>query len=195
MNEGIRNELTAYIGSPDQTADVIETLTAMLNRHGEAYILVDTADTVISPELIRGLFDAILTRITPMVIPVLSLKEYGGIHMILIRAEGKDRPYCADGRYMLRSGSTNMRIDPSELEVYFPMQKKTVSTPEKAPLSLSQTKVFNAIKDDPQILTRDIAEVADLKISRVNQVIRELKDAGRISRVGSNKSGYWQVNE
>jgi ATP-dependent DNA helicase RecG len=60
-------------------------------------------------------------------------------------------------------------------------------------LSSSQKKILKAIANQPTILTNELVNVCDLKISRINQVIRELKALGRLKRVGSKKDGYWKV--
>ena len=62
-------------------------------------------------------------------------------------------------------------------------------------LNESQKKVLMAIKTDPRILTNELTKVTDLKISRVNQIIKELKELGKLERIGSNKNGYWKVNQ
>ena len=62
-------------------------------------------------------------------------------------------------------------------------------------LSESEKKVFLAIKAQPYILTDEIGQMTNLGISRVNQIIRELKDDGKIRRVGSKKTGHWEVIE
>ena len=67
--------------------------------------------------------------------------------------------------------------------------------PDYSMLSDSQRKVLLAIKTDPRILTNELTKVTDLKISRVNQIIKELKELGKLERIGSNKSGHWKVKE
>ncbi len=59
-------------------------------------------------------------------------------------------------------------------------------------LTLSQRKLLAAIRTQPSIKTNELTKVTGLKIARVNQVIRELKDLGWLERVGSKKSGYWK---
>ena len=61
-------------------------------------------------------------------------------------------------------------------------------------LTPSQKKVLAAIKTQPTIKTNELTAVTGLKIARVNQIIRELKDINRLERIGSNKTGYWKVN-
>jgi ATP-dependent DNA helicase RecG len=62
-------------------------------------------------------------------------------------------------------------------------------------LSSSQKKVLMAIGNRPTILTNELVSVCGIKIARVNQVIKELKDLGRLERIGSKKDGYWKVTD
>lgn len=74
----------------------------------------------------------------------------------------------------------------------FPFEIKKVTTSYDG-LSSSQKKVLMAISNQPTILTNELVKVCELKISRINQVIKELKDLDRLERVGSKKDGYWKV--
>lgn len=53
----------------------------------------------------------------------------------------------------------------------------------------------NLIKENPKIPLDELA--LKFKISRrtVTRRIKQLQDEGIISRIGSDKSGFWQVNE
>lgn len=74
----------------------------------------------------------------------------------------------------------------------FPFEMQKITTSYDG-LSSSQKKILMAISNQPTILTNELVKVCELKISRVNQIIRELKDLGRLERVGSKKDGYWKV--
>lgn len=60
-------------------------------------------------------------------------------------------------------------------------------------LSPTQIKVLNAIKDKPSITISELSKVTNLGTSRITSVLKELKELNKITRVGSNKNGYWQV--
>ena len=60
-------------------------------------------------------------------------------------------------------------------------------------LNSSQIKVFNAIKNDSSITTKELVKVVGLQTSRISTLLKELKELGKIERVGSNKNGYWKV--
>ena len=68
----------------------------------------------------------------------------------------------------------------------FVSAKKTAFTP-------SQKKVYQAISNDPHILTNALAVQVGLGVSRINVILKELKEMGAITRIGSKKSGYCKV--
>ena len=74
----------------------------------------------------------------------------------------------------------------------FPFNIKTGET-DYSSLNSSQIKVINAIRNEPTITTNGLVKVVGLKSSRIATLLRELKELGRIERVGSNKNGYWKV--
>lgn len=61
-------------------------------------------------------------------------------------------------------------------------------------LTLSQKAVMEIIRDNPMYKKEQMAKALKLSTSRISQIIKELKEANKIKRVGSNKSGYWKVN-
>ncbi len=62
-------------------------------------------------------------------------------------------------------------------------------------LSSSQEKVLKAISTKPSITTAELCKVVGLGTSRISVIVKELKQLQRIKRIGSNKSGYWEIIE
>lgn len=62
-------------------------------------------------------------------------------------------------------------------------------------LNPSQINVLKAISTKPSIKTQELCEVTGLGTSRISQIIKELKELNRIKRIGSNKTGYWEIKE
>lgn len=60
-------------------------------------------------------------------------------------------------------------------------------------LSSSQKKVLDAIDSSPSCSIKELSLLTEYSTSRVAQVIKELKDEGRLERKGSRKSGYWKI--
>ncbi len=53
--------------------------------------------------------------------------------------------------------------------------------------------VFSLIKQNNYIKAREIAERLNLSLSSVRRQTKELKNSGKIARVGSDKNGHWKV--
>jgi predicted HTH transcriptional regulator len=50
------------------------------------------------------------------------------------------------------------------------------------------------IKDNPQITRKQIADALNKDLRTIGRSIAKLQEAGKLKRVGSNKTGYWQIN-
>ena len=55
--------------------------------------------------------------------------------------------------------------------------------------------VLNSIVREPHITAVELAGKSGLGIATVKRHIKKLKDAGKIERVGSDKTGHWKVKE
>lgn len=60
-------------------------------------------------------------------------------------------------------------------------------------LSKSHKKVLQSIINQPSITVNEICKVVNLKTTRVNVIIKELRNQGLLKRIGSNKNGYWEI--
>ena len=69
----------------------------------------------------------------------------------------------------------------------------TMASASNVNLSLQEQNILKAIKNHPTYSVKQIAELVNLGTTRVNQIIRILKENKLIERVGSNKSGYWKI--
>lgn len=59
----------------------------------------------------------------------------------------------------------------------------------------SDHKIYALMLDDSKITIKDICKKIKMSESGVKKVIKKLKDEKRIVRIGSLKSGHWQVVE
>ncbi|MDN4165651.1 HTH domain-containing protein [Cytophagales bacterium LB-30] len=55
--------------------------------------------------------------------------------------------------------------------------------------------VFLLIRQDNKITAMQISERLKISLSTVRRKIKELRDTGKIQRVGSDKTGYWRITE
>lgn len=55
--------------------------------------------------------------------------------------------------------------------------------------------VFLLIKQDNKITANEISERLKISLSTVKRKIKELRDNGKLERIGSDKTGRWKVIE
>ncbi len=61
--------------------------------------------------------------------------------------------------------------------------------------SASHTKILSILNENPTLNLAQLCKAAGLGRTRIVKILSDLKDAGRIERVGSSRSGYWKVNK
>ncbi|MCD8373210.1 MAG: putative DNA binding domain-containing protein [Clostridia bacterium] len=76
-------------------------------------------------------------------------------------------------------------------------QEVHCKVPDKVPckITMAQQKVLNLIIQTPNITRQEISERLSISIRMVAKHIKALKDKGIIRRIGSDKTGYWEVSE
>lgn len=55
--------------------------------------------------------------------------------------------------------------------------------------------ILSIIRENPRIRQAEIADATGMSLSKVKRLIAELRDDGRISRDGNNRSGSWMVRD
>lgn len=53
--------------------------------------------------------------------------------------------------------------------------------------------VLSMIRKDPEIRQMEIVGATGMSLSKVKRIIADLRDSGRMTRVGSNRNGRWVV--
>jgi len=71
----------------------------------------------------------------------------------------------------------------------------TVNDTVKPQIDTVNDTVFSLIKQDNKITAKEIGERLKMSLSTVRRKIKELKDNGKIERIGSDKTGYWKIIE
>lgn len=77
--------------------------------------------------------------------------------------------------------------------------KKLMERIEETKIILSAKKpsssesVYAALKNNPRQTKDDVARLTGLSRSTVTRTYRELEKLGKIKRIGSNKTGYWEI--
>jgi predicted HTH transcriptional regulator len=67
--------------------------------------------------------------------------------------------------------------------------------PIKAPLSALQVQLLDFIQSNPAVSYDELAEMTQKDRTTIMRNIGKLKDAGILRRVGSKKTGHWEVTE
>jgi predicted HTH transcriptional regulator len=149
MNFGKESEYVEFKVSTSQTSRALEALSAMLNKHGKGKVyfgINDNGEVVgqkIGNKTIKDLSEAITTRIKPSVIPTIKFENIEDKCIISVEVEGSNKPYSADGNYLIRSGCENKKIEPEILkELIFTNSSELITNIE----SFNQELTFNQLK-------------------------------------------------
>lgn len=149
MNFGKESEYIEFKISTSQTSRALEALAAMLNKHGKGkvYFGINDDGEVIGQKIgnktIKDLSEAITSRIKPSVIPTIKFENVDCKCIISVEVEGDNKPYSADGNYLIRSGSENKKIEPELLkELLFTNSSELITNIE----SFNQELTFNQLK-------------------------------------------------
>ena len=62
-------------------------------------------------------------------------------------------------------------------------------------LSKKETEILTLLSEDPAYTYQNLADKLNIGRKAVFGRIKNLKEKGIIERIGSDKNGYWQINE
>ncbi|MCM8595741.1 ATP-binding protein [Accumulibacter sp.] len=65
-------------------------------------------------------------------------------------------------------------------------------TPEKTPRT-TQAAILELLRDGPHLTVAELARRLDRSESAINRAIRQLRESGRLQRIGPDKGGHWRV--
>lgn len=71
----------------------------------------------------------------------------------------------------------------------------TVNDTVKPEVDTVNDTVFNLIKQNNKIIAAQISEALNISLSTAKRKIKELREQKMIERIGSDKAGYWKINE
>jgi predicted HTH transcriptional regulator len=55
--------------------------------------------------------------------------------------------------------------------------------------------VFSLIRQDSKITAKEISEHLKISLSTVRRKVKDLRDNGKLQRIGSDKTGHWKIIE
>ena len=59
----------------------------------------------------------------------------------------------------------------------------------------NEIKIIDEIKNNPKVTAEKLSEILKINVRNIKKNIAKLKERNKIERIGSNKTGYWRVNE
>ena len=143
------NESVEFKESLGQLNRGLESLTAMLNKHGSGTVLFGVKDdgvvvgVNIGNKTLKDIRDAITSRIKPTIIPTITEEENDSKIVIRVEVSGYNKPYSADGKYLIRSGNENKKIEPEIMrQLLFSNSSELITNIE----SFDQELTFNQLK-------------------------------------------------
>jgi predicted HTH transcriptional regulator len=71
----------------------------------------------------------------------------------------------------------------------------TLNDTVKPKIDTVNDTVFSFIEHDNKITAKEIGERLKISLSTVRRKIKEIRDNGKIERIGSDKTGYWKIIE
>jgi fido (protein-threonine AMPylation protein)/biotin operon repressor len=88
--------------------------------------------------------------------------------------------FLLKGNYSLRNREMHILAD-------------TANDTVKQHIDTVNDTVFSLMKQDKHLTAKEMSERLGISLSTVRRKIKELRDTGKIERIGSDKSGYWKL--
>jgi predicted HTH transcriptional regulator len=151
VNGHYETETQEFKSSLSELDKGIVALTAMLNKGGKGKVYFGVSNDgeilglrgSLGIETIRKIGMRITETVKPTIVPKIYFEEYGTETIIVVEAEGYNKPYSASGEYRIRVGSENKIIEPELLgELFFSNPAAMAANAEAS----NQDLTFNELK-------------------------------------------------
>lgn len=213
MKFTIESEKVEFKESVSQLSRAIETLAAMLNKHSEGKVIFGVKDNgdvkgvSLGNKTLKDISSQIADKLKPTVIPTISVEYYDEKAVIIVSVKGTNKPYSGNGLYLIRTGSENRRIEPSDLkELVFNSSEDAMTDTEsmhqelsfeqlKALLTMKKVKFEeNTFKENMNLLTKNkkynimaelLADNNDFSIK-----VNRFKGNDKLHLISRNEYGY-----
>jgi len=197
----MKDEFCEFKTSLTELDKGIETIAAMLNKHGKADVYYGVANDgeaiglngKIGQETIKKVEMRIAEILKPTVVPCVMREDYDGKSVIHVSAKGNRKPYSSSGDYRIRVGSSNKKIDPELLgELFFDSEHSSLEAIE----CINQDLTFNTLKfyylqNGLTINEENFYRNANLKVNgKFNMLAELLADENNTSIKVVRFSGY-----
>ena len=79
----------------------------------------------------------------------------------------------------------------------FAVQEKgdTNSKGENGIENEDERKIFSILVETPDITAKGMSEHTGFSVRKINRIMKGLKEKGIIVRVGSDRKGYWEIQD
>ena len=57
-----------------------------------------------------------------------------------------------------------------------------------------EIKLLYILGKEPDITAKRISEKTGFSTRKISRIIKQLRESGKITRVGSDRKGYWKIN-
>lgn len=121
MNLGLESETLEFKETTGELHQAIESISAILNKHNAGVIyfgVLDNGDVKgqnVSDNTIKDVTDGIYRDIEPRIVPTVQRVTLDGKDVVKVSFSGKQVPYSAFGKFLVRVGTQNRQMTRDEL--------------------------------------------------------------------------------
>lgn len=82
------------------------------------------------------------------------------------------------------------------IKVIFPFEKENKkSNLKNGDENGDENRILNIIKTNPYMTANKMSGDLNMSTRKISRIVKRLKESGKIERVGSDRKGYWKINE
>ena len=121
-----------------------------------------------------------------------DIEKYG-TGFLRVKQWFKDYPEI---RYLLTDLEGFMKLKIETIQKHDPVNDPVndpANDPANDPVNTRQKLILKLIKKDKYITRTKLAEINNVSVETIKRDIRKLKQKNLIKRIGSDKTGFWQI--
>ncbi len=58
-----------------------------------------------------------------------------------------------------------------------------------------EIKILKLLKNQPDIIAQKLSKETGFSARKISRIIKKLRESGKIIRIGSDRKGYWKIND
>ena len=58
-----------------------------------------------------------------------------------------------------------------------------------------EIKILNILESEPDSTAQKLSKKTGFSARKISRIIKKLRESGKIIRIGSDRKGYWKINE